>query len=93
MAPKRSSKKDGKRKESQPPSGEWTYSKCSNNELMNLVSEGLLQEKDLSIGAPLFANFFLWKMWTKSSHFTILLNGVWPSPLALSSEAFLLLWA
>jgi hypothetical protein len=40
MAPKRSSEKDGKGKESQPPSGEWTYRKCSNN-------EGLLQEKSL----------------------------------------------
>jgi hypothetical protein len=47
MAPKRSHEKDGKGKESQPPYGEWTYNKCSNNELMNLVSEGLLQEKSL----------------------------------------------
>jgi hypothetical protein len=88
MAPKRSSEKDGKGKESQPPSGEWTYSKCSNNELMNLVSEGLLQVKSLVNWHPLFANLFLWKMWTKSSHFTIFLNGVWLSLLALSSEAF-----
>jgi hypothetical protein len=47
MAPKRSNKKDGKGKKSQPPSREWTYSKCSNNDLLNLVSEGLLQGKDL----------------------------------------------
>jgi hypothetical protein len=47
MAPERSNKKDGKGKESQPPSGEWTYNKCSNNDLLNLVSEGLLQGKDL----------------------------------------------
>jgi hypothetical protein len=45
--PKRSNKKDGKGKESQPPSEKWIYSKCSNNELMNLVSEGLLQKKSL----------------------------------------------
>jgi hypothetical protein len=54
MAPKKSSEKDGKGKESQPPSGEWTYSKCSNNELLNLVSEGLLQEKSLVNGRPSF---------------------------------------
>jgi hypothetical protein len=42
MAPKRSNKKDGMGKESQPPFGEWTYIKCSNNNLLNLVSEGLL---------------------------------------------------
>jgi hypothetical protein len=47
MAPKRSNEKDGKGKESQPPSGESTHRKCSNNDLMNLVSEGLLQEKSL----------------------------------------------
>jgi hypothetical protein len=47
MAPKRSNEKDGKGKNSQPPSGEWTYSKCSNNELLNLISKGLLQEKNL----------------------------------------------
>jgi hypothetical protein len=54
MVPERSSKKDGKRKESQPPSGEWTYSKCSNNDLLNLVSEGLLQGKDLVNWRPSF---------------------------------------
>jgi hypothetical protein len=43
MALERSNKKDGNGKESQSPSGEWTYSKCSNNDLLNLVSEGLLQ--------------------------------------------------
>jgi hypothetical protein len=54
MVPKRSNEKDGKGKESQPPSGDWTYSKCSNNELMNLVSEGLLQEKSLINWCPSF---------------------------------------
>jgi hypothetical protein len=47
MAPERSNKKDGKGKKLQPPSREWTYSKCSNNDLLNLVSEGLLQGKNL----------------------------------------------
>jgi hypothetical protein len=42
MAPKRS-EKDGKKKETQPPSREWTHSKCSLNDLNKLVSEGLLQ--------------------------------------------------
>jgi hypothetical protein len=45
--------------------------------------------KVLSIGAPPFVNFFLWKIWTKSSHFTIFLCGVWLSPLALSSRGLL----
>jgi hypothetical protein len=54
MAPKRSNKEDGKGKESQPPSGEWTYNKCSNNDLLNLVSEGLLQGKDLINWRPSF---------------------------------------
>jgi hypothetical protein len=54
MAPKKSNEKGGKGKDSQPPSGEWTYSKCSNNELLNLVSEGLLQEKNLVNWRPSF---------------------------------------
>jgi hypothetical protein len=54
MAPKRSNKKDGKKKESQLPSGEWTHSKCSNNDLMKLISEGLLQEKSLVNWHPSF---------------------------------------
>jgi hypothetical protein len=36
MTPKRSNEKDGKKKESQPRSGEWTHNKCSNNDLKNL---------------------------------------------------------
>jgi hypothetical protein len=62
MTPKRSNKKDGKGKESQPPSGEWIYSKCSNNDLLNLLSEGLLQGKISSTDALLFANLFPWRM-------------------------------
>jgi hypothetical protein len=58
MAPKRSNKKDGKGKESQPPSGEWTYSKCSNNDLLNLVSNGLLQGKNLVNWRPSFRQSF-----------------------------------
>jgi hypothetical protein len=54
MAPKRSNEKDGKRKESQPLSREWTHGKCSNNDLMKLVSEGLLQEKSLVNWCPSF---------------------------------------
>jgi hypothetical protein len=46
MAPKRS-ELEGKKKEAQPPTGEWTYSKCSRQDLDRLVSEGLLQEKSL----------------------------------------------
>jgi hypothetical protein len=46
MAPKRS-ELEGKKKEAQPPTGEWTYSKCFLHDLKRLVSEGLLQEKNL----------------------------------------------
>jgi hypothetical protein len=57
MAPKRS-EKDGKKKEAQPPSGEWTHSKCSLNELNRLVSEGLLQDKNLVNWHPSFRDPF-----------------------------------
>jgi hypothetical protein len=46
MASKKS-EKEGKKKEVQPPTGEWTHSKCSLNDLNRLVSEGLLQDKSL----------------------------------------------
>jgi hypothetical protein len=46
MVPKRS-ELEGKKKEAQPSTGEWTYSKCSRHDLDRLVSEGLLQEKNL----------------------------------------------
>jgi hypothetical protein len=35
------------KKEAQPSTAEWTHSKCSLNDLNKLVSEGLLQEKNL----------------------------------------------
>jgi hypothetical protein len=53
MAPKRS-EKDGKKKEAQPASGEWTHSKCSLNDLQKLISEGLLQDKNLVNWRPSF---------------------------------------
>jgi hypothetical protein len=46
MAPKKV-EIEGKKKEAQPSTAEWTHSKCSLNHLNNLVSEGLLQEKNL----------------------------------------------
>jgi hypothetical protein len=55
MAPKRSNEKDGKGKESELPSREWTYSKCSNNDLLRLVSEDLLQGKSLVNWRPSFS--------------------------------------
>jgi hypothetical protein len=57
MAPKKS-EKDGKKKEAQPPSGEWTHSKCSLNNLNKLVSEGLLQDKNLVNWRPSFREPF-----------------------------------
>jgi hypothetical protein len=58
MAPKISNEKDGKKKEAQPPSGEWTHSKCSNNDLTKHVSEGLLQDKSLVNWRPSFCEPF-----------------------------------
>jgi hypothetical protein len=46
MAPKKS-EAEGKKKEAQPPTGVWTHSKCSLNDLNRLVSEGLLRDKNL----------------------------------------------
>jgi hypothetical protein len=57
MAPKKS-EKDGKRKEAQLPFGEWTHSKCSLNDLNRLVSEGLLQDKNLVNWRPSFREPF-----------------------------------
>jgi hypothetical protein len=45
MAPKKA-EIEGKKKEAQPSTLEWTHSKCSLNDLNRLVSEGLLQEKN-----------------------------------------------
>jgi hypothetical protein len=53
MAPKKS-EIEGKKKEAQPSIGEWTYSKCSLTDLNRLVSEGLLQEKNLVNWRPSF---------------------------------------
>jgi hypothetical protein len=57
MAPKRS-EKDGKKKEAQLASGEWTHSKYSNNDLKKLVSKGLLQDKSLVNWRPSFCEPF-----------------------------------
>jgi hypothetical protein len=57
MVPK-ISEKDGKKEEAQPPSGEWTHSKCSNNDLKKLISEGLLQDKSLVNWRPSFREPF-----------------------------------
>jgi hypothetical protein len=37
----------GRGRNRQPPSREWIYSKCSNNDLLNLVFDCLVQAKDL----------------------------------------------
>jgi hypothetical protein len=57
MAPKKS-EKEGKKKEAQPPTGKWTHSKCSLNDLNRLVSEGLLQDKNLVNWRPSFREPF-----------------------------------
>jgi hypothetical protein len=56
MAPKKL-EAEGK-KEVQPPTGEWTYSKCSLHDLNRLVSEGLLQDKNLVNWHPSFREPF-----------------------------------
>jgi hypothetical protein len=38
---------DERKKDAEPSTAEWTHSKCSLNNLNKLVSEGLLQEKNL----------------------------------------------
>jgi hypothetical protein len=38
---------EGRKKDAEPSTAEWTHSKCSLNNLNKLVSEGLLQEKNL----------------------------------------------
>jgi hypothetical protein len=53
MAPKKS-EKEGKGKEARPPTEEWIHSKCSMNDLNRLVSEGLLQDKNLVNLRPSF---------------------------------------
>jgi hypothetical protein len=57
MAPKKL-EIEGKKKEAQPSAGEWTYSKCSLTDLNRLVSEGLLQEKNLVNWRPSFREPF-----------------------------------
>jgi hypothetical protein len=81
MAPKRS-EKDGKKKEAQPPSVEWTHSKCSLNDLNKLISEGLLQDKSLVNWRPSFREPFPMENVDEIITFTILPNGSCP-PLLL----------
>jgi hypothetical protein len=57
MAPKKLEIK-GKKKEAQPSTVEWTHSKCSLNDLNKLVSEGLLQEKNLVNWRPSYREPF-----------------------------------
>jgi hypothetical protein len=50
MGNKKTATKGDKRKkeeEAKTANSNWTYSKCSRNDLLHLVSEGLLQEKDV----------------------------------------------
>jgi hypothetical protein len=58
MAPKRSEKDGKKEEEAQPSSGEWTHSKCSNDDLKKLISDGLLQDKSLINWRPSFREPF-----------------------------------
>jgi hypothetical protein len=57
MAPKKA-EIEGKKKEAQPSTAEWTHSKCSLNHLNNLVSEGLLQERNLVNWRPSYREPF-----------------------------------
>jgi hypothetical protein len=77
IAPKRP-EKDGRKKEAQPPAGEWTHSKCSINDLNKLVSEGLVQEKSLVNWRPSFCEPFLMENVDEIIIF-LLLFFPWPS--------------
>jgi hypothetical protein len=57
MAPKKS-EIEGKKKAAEPSTEEWSHSKCSLNNLNKLVSEGLLQEKNLVNWHPSFREPF-----------------------------------
>jgi hypothetical protein len=57
MASKKSEIEE-KRKEAEPSTAEWTHSKCSLNNLNRLVSEGLLQEKNLVNWRPSYREPF-----------------------------------
>jgi hypothetical protein len=57
MAPKKS-EIEGKKREAQPSTVEWTHSKYSLNDLNKLVSEGLLQEKNLVNWRPSYREPF-----------------------------------
>jgi hypothetical protein len=57
MAPKKS-EIEGKKKAAEPSTEEWSHSKCSLNNLNKLVSEGLLQEKNLVNWRPSFREPF-----------------------------------
>jgi hypothetical protein len=87
MAPKKS-EIEGKKKEAQPSTAEWTHSKCSLNDLNELVFEALLQEKNLVNWRLSYREPFPMENVDKIAHFSILPNGDWPSPLVLSSAAF-----
>jgi hypothetical protein len=57
MAPKKV-EIERKKKEAQPSTAEWTHSKCSLNHLNNLISEGLLEEKNLVNWCPSYREPF-----------------------------------
>jgi hypothetical protein len=80
--PRKQTKKARRRRRSQRLGSGHTISVPSMI-LINLSPRGCCKTKILSIGAPHSVNLSPWKMLTKSSHFTILPNGVWPSPLVL----------
>jgi hypothetical protein len=52
------SEKEGKKKEAQLLTGEWTHCKCSLNDLNRLIFEGLLQDKNLVNWRPSFREPF-----------------------------------
>jgi hypothetical protein len=83
MAPKRS-EIEGKMREAQPSTGEWTYGKCSSNDLNRLVSEGLLQDKNLVNWRPYFREPF--PMENVDEIFTFYHFAEWG--LALPSSSF-----
>jgi hypothetical protein len=61
MGNKKTASKENKNKKEQEiksVTSDWNYSKCSRNDLLNLVAEGLLQGQDIIQWRPSFRQFF-----------------------------------
>jgi hypothetical protein len=67
--------KHKKKEETKTANSDQTYTKCSRNDLLRLVSEGLLQEKNVVQGRPSSINLIHKRMLMKSFCFNTLSKG------------------